>query len=289
MVVQFISTILRKLQKKVQSFTDSNFVYGCIMSSFWLPYPLWSNLPTPKEVPIHLATITFAIYGVLVMIFDKLGAMEEYKLKRTDGQEPYKQKPYREILQIVTFNHLLHVMFYLFLWIPLVDKGLHRTLFRPNPLFVIIDLVFYYVIAETIFTLGHWIIHSPLLYKYVHSRHHQIHDNQGMGGWYMGVIDFCVEIIIPIYVGLWVTGTLHDWFPRVFFWQTGHWLSTTVYLVGSVVNNIHVHSGYHFWGLTNPDKHQTHHIHPGKNYGDARIDKRLGSYSNPAEVFESDK
>lgn len=268
----------------LKKFFEENFIYTLFVASFWLSYPFWVGLPTPLEVPFHLATFTYAIYGALLMIFDKLNGPSKYKLTRIDTDDKtttYAQKPYREVLPIIALNQFINGIFYIFFWVPYIGLGLHITQGRTNPIIVLIDLGLYYVTAETIFTLGHKLVHHPSLYKIVHSMHHEIHDNQGMGGFYMSVIDFFVQILIPIWGGIFITSSLSYILPI----QLGNWLSTTIYLTTSAINNIHVHSGYKFWGLTNPDKHQTHHVMGTKNHGEKNIDKMTGAYKDGSEVF----
>ena len=262
-------------------FFEENFIYTVFFTSFWLSYPFWVNLPTPLELPFHLATFTYAVYSTILMIFDKIETMDNYKLRRKDGGKSYKQKRYRDILPTIFTNHFVHGIFYIFVWVPYVGMGLHITESRPSLIMVTIDLFLYYVTAETMFTLGHKLLHHQLFYKRIHSKHHEIHDNQGMGGFYMTVIDFFGQILIPIWGGIFLTSCLSYILP----FQFGHWLSTTIYLVTSAINNVHVHSGYKFWGLTNPDKHQTHHVMGTKNYGEKNIDKFGGSYKAGSEVL----
>ena len=264
-----------------------NFIYCLFVVSFWLAYPFWVGQPMPLEVPFHLMTFTYAIYGGLLLLIDKIGGLTEYKLKRIDGvpSTTFKQKPYREILTTIFVNHIVHALFYIFFWVPYVGLGLAITESRPNPIMVMIDLGLYYVTAETMFTLGHKLVHQPVLYKTVHAKHHEIHDNQGMGGFYMGIPDFFVQILIPIWGGIFLTSCLSYILP----FQFGHWLSTTIYLTTSAVNNIHVHSGYHFWGLTDPSKHQTHHVKGNKNHGEKHIDEFTGSFQDGSEVWKSEK
>ena len=124
--------MIKYLEKQL----EEQFVYFLFVVSFWLSYPLWVNLPTPLEIPFHLSMFTYAIYGGLIMMFDKLNAPNEYKLRRKDGGKEYNQKPYREILPVIALNHLIHGLFYIFLWIPYVGLGLAVTKYRTNPIMI---------------------------------------------------------------------------------------------------------------------------------------------------------
>jgi hypothetical protein len=193
-MIFFLSKFLKKLDKIFES------QYLAFLIAFWFSYPEWNGLREIRKVPIYIATIVLIVYGFLKNI-----ETQDYTTK------------------ILAYTHIFHLYWYLFIWIPYFETtGLWVSYLRPNLLFVILDLLFYYFVGNTIIFIGNRIIS----FENFGNRNVIV----------IEIIRYLFKIIFPIYTGLYFTSQLHYWFPKVFFWHTGHLLSTTFWLALNTVD-----------------------------------------------------
>lgn len=96
-------------------------------------------------------------------------------------------------------------------------------------------------------------MHHPKLYSFIHKQHHLTRATIGISGYYMGVIDFFGEFIIPFYLPIYFMGNC----PL---------LMITAGLIGQL-NGILSHSGHDLPLMPWVDDHQIHHLEQNYNYG----------------------
>ena len=155
-----------------------------------------------------------------------------------------------DMLLIVIRNHII-LGFFTYLYLDYyppkktnVSKGIMVFLLR---VFV------YYLLYDIIFYTGHIIMHHRYFYKMIHKQHHLTHANIGISGYYMGVIDFFGEFIIPFFLPAYILG--ND--PLIIL---------TYGIIGNI-NGILSHSGFNFPFMPYSKDHLIHHTEQKYNYG----------------------
>ena len=118
-----------------------------------------------------------------------------------------------------------------------------------------------FFIYDIIFFTFHYIIHIPLLYKLIHKKHHLTFGNMAITGHYMTVSDYFLEILVPFWLSVYIINPCFK--------------STFIFSVVGQINGLITHSGYKFYGLSNPEYHCSHHTKNNINYGSGGLSKLL--------------
>ena len=106
---------------------------------------------------------------------------------------------------------------------------------------------------DIIFYTGHRLIHTSLLYKYIHKKHHTINANIAISGYYMDTIDFFIKFMFPVYISTYLLNA-----------------NILVLFICSVIGQINgliSHSAYNFPFLPYEKDHLLHHLKLHCNYG----------------------
>lgn len=288
-----------KLSAKFMLYVQHNIVYGIIIMLLYSFYPVLSTSRYYKEMPIILATSGFIIYGLLLSIFDNFtGPWYNYKLTMPPPNQSNMPRPeiynYSRILPRIILIKIFYIGFYIWIWIPYIHRGLTITLHRPHFLQLIIDNIMFYIIAETLFTLNHWLLHREKLFKEYHLKHHKVYGSMGISGWYLKTFDLMLTIVLPIWVSIYCqdvfTVYLCYYFPfmeNILTASGCHWLSVVIYLTTSEINNIHNHGGYNFPFMPSAGKHHLHHQQLKYNMGATYVDKPMKTYGGIDKQFRS--
>ncbi|XP_041375496.1 fatty acid hydroxylase domain-containing protein 2-like [Gigantopelta aegis] len=132
-------------------------------------------------------------------------------------------------------------------------RGCDLSFSLPNPVSFLRDFIIGSVIHEVGFYYSHRLLHHPLLYKWIHKKHHEWTAPVSLISVYAHPVEYVFSNVMPLVVSPLVCGS-----NLVTTWL---W-----YLTAMTVTSIH-HSGYHLPFLTSPEFHDFHHLKFNTNYG----------------------
>jgi sterol desaturase/sphingolipid hydroxylase (fatty acid hydroxylase superfamily) len=203
-------------------------------------------------VSSSLSTCTislFVLYYLLSEIFrlfDRLIYFKKFKIPSTKITDI----SYTELYKTTIFNNLSTLpVFYLYKKF-FIDEG--YVDFSPNisKYTLFMELCVYFVTYFGIFTTGHHLLHTKVLYKY-HKKHHQTYGDKAITLHYMDKLDFFLESTLPFFAS-----------PILLTYFFGHSsylafiIAGTVGMVGSLIK----HAGYNFGSIIDGTNHHGHHI-----------------------------
>ena len=154
------------------------------------------------------------------------------------------------MLPTVIRNHIiLGIFYYIYinLFPPMICNISNKTYI------FLLKILVYYILYDIIFYSGHILMHHKYLYKIIHKQHHLTDADIGISGYYMGVIDFFGEFILPFFIPLYIVG--ND--PLIM----------VIYGIIGQINGILSHSGYNFPLMPYTNDHLIHHTEQKYNYG----------------------
>lgn len=194
-----------------------------------------------------------------------------YVLDKVSGQEGKEFKtrttvPIMKILAIVARNHMLTLVVAPFVifntYAMLSPSGKMLDTAQDGIVWFLWSYFIDGMIYEAVFWSGHYLEHlSPKLYRDFHLLHHTTKSDLAFSGWYMTVMDYCLEGMIPMYCCLLAT--------------TKFQLSSVAMFTTCTMNFAYaatIHSGWAIPGFPDPGDHWLHHskVAPrgqGINYG----------------------
>jgi fatty acid hydroxylase domain-containing protein 2 len=196
------------------------------------------------------AFLVYWLLGSFFMIFDvtnKPAFIRRYKVQ-PGTNEPVDPGLLYQVIKQVLFNQIV-------VGLPLAMNGFKTAELRgiPDirtlPMFyqLVVDLSVCYILREITFYYSHRLLHHPLLYKYIHKRHHEWTAPIAVAAAYCHPIEHVLSNILPVVIGPLVMGshlvTMWIWI----FWLTSETLAT--------------HSGYHLPFVPySPEAHDFHHL-----------------------------
>ena len=113
------------------------------------------------------------------------------------------------------------------------------------------DIFCSFVVYDGVFYYGHRLLHQPLFYRF-HKKHHTTFGTIGMSAYYMDLLDFFLESIIPFYLG-----------PIIFNISR---VSLLCWGIIGAMNTTMAHSGYTIPLLLENKEHFFHHKKYNVNY-----------------------
>lgn len=229
------------------------------MEAFW-------QLVLSTFTEVQLKTIvTFIIHEIFYwgtylpfLLFDQIPFFHRWKIQSDKkNSTPLQANCFLGVLK----NHFFLVFPIILLTHPIFHfmGTTHTMQSLPSLSTLILQLVIFFLIEDFVFYWGHRLLHTPWLYKHIHSVHHQHAAPFGIAAEYAHPLEV-------IFLGL---ATLTG--PAV---VGPHLLTLYIYLALRCVQTVECHSGYDFpWSLNRwfplyggADFHDHHHrIHSG-NY-----------------------
>lgn len=205
---------------------------------------------------LHLCT--FWAHCLVLLFLDlnlaSLPSVFKWKVQK-DKNVPLERDKLMTCIRAVLFNQVV------------VNSVLAVTMFRlfssrrlaiepealPSPKIFFRDLAVFLVVEEIGFYYGHRVLHSPLLYKWIHKQHHEWTAPIGCACIYANPIEHVIANLLPVVMG-----------PII---MKSHLLTYWVWLTLAVFTTITHHSGYHFPFLSSPEFHDYHHLKFNYNFG----------------------
>lgn len=225
----------------------------------------WSSLVTNVAEHHLKGVVTFVVHETFFwssyipfFIADFIPALQRYKIQGSVSNR--KDDQVRCFLRVMV-NHLLLVLPMIIVTHPIFDVMgcTHSTSSLPSIPVMLIQIGFFFLIEDYVFFWGHRALHTPWLYKKIHSVHHE----------HSAPFGIAAEFAHPVEVVFLGMATLAG--PILI---GPHLLTIYIYLGLRCMQTIECHSGYDFpwsprkWlpGYGGAEFHDHHHrIHSG-NY-----------------------
>jgi sterol desaturase/sphingolipid hydroxylase (fatty acid hydroxylase superfamily) len=165
---------------------------------------------------------------------------------------------YKRYLPRVLFNLTIAMLptVYLYNTFPIVTKS-PFSIIR-----FIKEFIVTYITTDILFYTTHRIMHIPIIYKFSHKKHHEVHVPIGMSAIYTDTFDFYLGNIIPSFLPAYLIMT--------------NPLSFKIWIVNILINTVSIsHSGYKNWS----EFHDIHHTQFRYNYGiNVFMDRLFNTY-----------
>ncbi|GCB65937.1 hypothetical protein scyTo_0010031 [Scyliorhinus torazame] len=211
-----------------------------------------------------IPTLSFWIVNGLLLIVDATGKPQlitRYRIQR-GRNDPVEPAKLQQAIRTVLFNQF-------FLSLPMVMVMYPIMKWRGNPCgtelptfhWVLLELCFLGLLEEIFFYYSHRLFHHPVLYKYIHKKHHEWTAPIGVVSLYCHPVEHVMSNMLPPMVG--------PIFLRSHVATTMLWFSLALLL--STIS----HCGYHLPLLPSPEFHDFHHLKFNQCYGVLGVLDRL--------------
>lgn len=199
---------------------------------------------------------TFWLVGLLYLFLDLTG--KPYFLTRYKTQ-PDKNNP-------VKFNQLKFLLIQIcinqtIVWIPVV-LGWYYVMEicgckfgeqLPEFSTVVKELLVFIFFEEIGFYYSHRFLHLPIIYKYIHKRHHEWTAPIAISAIYAHPIEHVLSNVIPGTIG-----------PLI---MKSHITTVYIWIIITIIGTMNQHSGYHIPFTPSNEFHDFHHLTFNYNYG----------------------
>lgn len=227
-------------------------------------------------IPILYFIIHIVVYWFMSALFylvDNHLNCRRYKIQKLDQSKKYTLST----CKIIIFNHLCIMLPMLFIYHRIYDYiGIPKDIslsekqsnfiytyignYYPSTLNICIGQIFIaFILHEIQFYWSHRLLHTSLLYPYVHKIHHEFVSPIALAAQYMHPIEFMILFFqitnVTILVGM-------------------HPITVCIWITLANLLNITSHSGYKFPFYDN-DYHDYHHSSHKYNYGSLSISDDL--------------
>lgn len=220
------------------------FIYSCVILFNWWYSTYLSQIIVSHPIYAFLfQECIYWIFGIFCWVLDKY----QVKTFRVKNPRPDTLTEW-DILPTVIRNHMILFIFHYF-----YSSFFSLEVFTYTFLEFCANLLVFFILSDVFFYIGHRLMHHPKIYSMVHKQHHLTRTTIGISGYYMGVIDFFGEFIIPFYLPFYLMGNC----PL---------LMITAGLIGQL-NGILSHSGHDLPLMPWSDDHQIHHLEQNYNFG----------------------
>ncbi|NWY12354.1 FXDC2 protein, partial [Aphelocoma coerulescens] len=117
----------------------------------------------------------------------------------------------------------------------------------------LVELSIFTVVEEILFYYTHRLVHHPVLYKYIHKKHHEWTAPIGVVSIYAHPIEHIISNTLPVMTGPMIMGS--------------HIVSISAWFSLALVTTSISHCGYHLPFLPSPEFHDFHHLKFNQCYG----------------------
>ena len=146
-----------------------------------------SSLPPRLRFTLLLSlshTLPVLLHQITTQLFLKTGLFKRHLIQPPD-KSPFKpdKSLFKSLIVHTLTNHLLKIPLLLYLFYPLLSPLIPLSasplLLPPLPTLAL-HLAFSTVVEDCLFYWTHRLLHTPYLFKHVHSMHHRFHNLKGV-------------------------------------------------------------------------------------------------------------
>jgi len=149
-----------------------------------------------KVETIH--AITFVFFTALFLAFDKIPAMDKYRIRPKVKQDP---KLTQLAIKNIVMSHVLAVPYLAGLVFPIFQwRGMTQNS-MPSLMVAVSQIFFSMLVEDTLFYWIHRILHHPRLYKHLHKQHHLYINTVSYAAEFSHPIEQTVSNVFPSYAG----------------------------------------------------------------------------------------
>ncbi|XP_059622725.1 fatty acid hydroxylase domain-containing protein 2-like [Phlebotomus argentipes] len=203
---------------------------------------------------------TFVLYwtvGGLYLLMDiteKPAFLRKYKIQ-PGTNEPMNREKLTKLLKTVLFNQFVIGFPMAFLnWHVMKERvDMNVVELFPSPARILLDLIVCLLLNEIGFYYSHRLLHSRLLYKIIHKKHHEWTAPIAISAMYCNPIEHTFSNLVPPFLGLFV--------------MRSHPATAWIWFSIAIMGTLNDHSDYHFPLLPSPEAHDFHHLKFNNCYG----------------------
>jgi len=198
--------------------------------------------------------ISINIYWIIVLLFTYLDYIEpkwyiKYKIQKN------KKISIKRIVKLIKqnlFNQLCITPIFLIFWYKLLEW---RILDINEPTFytIISHFIIYFITAEFLFYHIHFLLHHPILFKWIHKHHHDEPNTVSLNSYNNHFIEHLLSGLFTMNSGHLIMGSHKKVFK---YWS-----------IGVVLVSIVFHCGVHLPLLFPNEFHDYHHLKYNQCYG----------------------
>jgi len=214
------------------------------------------------EFKIHLvATMVIAatvywVVGGLFLLIDYMGKpkfMMQYKIQEGVKSYPITSSQVAELLKVVTFNQLLGIPFLYTMYIIKKQRNTLNHEELPSMSTAVLHSLIFGLASEVTFYYSHRMLHHPLIYKWIHKKHHTWIAPVAYSAAYCHPVEHIISNMMTIGIGPMICGS-----HIVLLWMT---------IIYGTLETLVVHSGFHLPFVKSSEFHDFHHLKFNYNYG----------------------
>lgn len=198
---------------------------------------------------------------LLIEMLDKPKWLLRYKIQPNKSQVNYASMG--KLLPVVLLNQVISGIISYHLIVYKHSNGLNQTQV-PTLTRFLVEWAVFILVREVLFYYSHRVLHSSLLYKYIHKRHHEWQTPVALTAIYCHPLEHLISNVFPAVIGLFSMSVniflLFLLFPLGPVLMHSHNLVSYVWLMYVILLTLNDHCGYHFpWTFT-PLFHDYHHL-----------------------------
>lgn len=233
-------------------------------------YAMFGNDPFNAGVYGSFLVTFLAYWGVggiytLVDLTGHPSFLLKYKIQDNAPYPVESGRVFRVIMQVL-FNQIV-------VGIPFAVMGFYFIKRRgyscgelPTFQWVLLELSVFILLEEVGFYYSHRMLHHPLVYKYIHKKHHEWTSPIAITAIYCHPVEHIFSNILPIYFGPLMMGS--------------HAATSWLWFSLAILSTLNAHSGYHYPFFPSPEAHDFHHLKFNQNYGVLGVLDRLHGTDN---------
>ncbi|OAF70809.1 hypothetical protein A3Q56_01399 [Intoshia linei] len=232
------------------------FEFGKIVDGYWdeLVNKYGTSAVTFLIAALIFSNVPFILLNVPLMILDiwnKPKFLTKFKIQPNNKLD-IKKLP--DLVKTVVINQYIisPLVFYSFYQLQ-TWRSQQFISKLPSLLKIIVDLGISSLIEEVLFYYSHRLAHHPLVYKYVHKKHHEWRTCIGLSSVYAHPLEHVVGNLFSILAGPFILGS-HMIVPLI-----------SIYL--EIYSTVTSHCGYHFPLMASNEDHDFHHFQFTNNFG----------------------
>lgn len=235
-------------------------------------FPLWLQQLGVVDIFTRCALIMLLWETTLWVCVFAFWTLDQKFPTHPSKRKPFSTSPPFLSMAKVSFrNEVLTIIFTLLLF-PAVSPPVFSLSWLPFPFLETFLFMTLYVIGyDLVFFFGHRAMHvrsswlGERLLRW-HDTHHSSFADSGVSHHFMGLGDYFLETVLPVFFPVLLLGYHESAFAAV--------------LVMGGFNGVVVHSGWDLAFLPDPKPHSQHHRKHGVNFGLGIFDAAIGTYDS---------